>query len=377
MTLNWNLMKKSQKYVIYLSIPILIIISYVIYNSFYGAVKMGDGKDSQEKKTGKSEKNGGDKKSLPVSVYIADLFKAEDAIIQPGSLVANERVEMASELSGRVISINFDEGQSVKKGDILVKLNDDELQSQLVRAEYQYTLLEEKLERQKILLSKEAVSREDYDQVSTEFNVLKQDIEQLRIKIEKMKIRAPFDGVIGFRYISLGAMLVQNSNVATIVDVAHLILEFSIPEKYVGSNLVGTEAEFTVSGMSERFRAKIYAVDPEIDVKTRTIMLRARFDNRRRLLKPGMSTKVFITPQKNALNVYVPNQSVVAGVKGHSVWLLKDGKAAMAPIQTGIRTVDMMEVLSGVEKGDTVITTGLMQIREGMSITPTNLKDKE
>ena len=367
-------MKKRQRYITYISIPVLLVLAIVVYNSFYSDVKMGDGAVSSSPKGEKSKRGGGDKKSLPVSVYIADLQKSEDGLTLPGTLIARERVEMASELAGRVVSINFKEGQFVRRGEVLVRLNDDELQAQLLRAEYQHTLLSEKLERQKILLSKEAVSREDYDQVSTEFNVLKQDIEQLKIKIEKMKIRAPFDGVIGFRNISLGAMLVQNSKVATIVDVAHMILEFSIPEKYVRNKLIGTTVNFTVEGMSEPFQAQVYAMDPEVDVKTRTLMLRAKFDNRRGLLRPGMYAKVSISSQKNALSVYVPNQAVVSGVKGHSVWLLREGKATMIQVRTGLRTVDMMEIISGIEKGDTVITTGLMQLREGISITPTNLK---
>jgi len=369
-------MKKKQKVITYISIPVILLSALFIHSYFYSDVKMGDGDMSVGKSKEKSTKQGGEKRSLPVSVYISELQSREDGLTVPGNLVAKEKVEMASELSGRVVSINFKEGQFVRRGDVLVKLNDDELQSQLVRAEYQYTLLEEKLERQKILLSKEAVSREDYDQVSTEFNVLKQDIEQLRIKIEKMNIRAPFDGVIGFRNISPGALLVQNSKVATIVDVANLILEFSIPEKYVRNKLIGNEVNFSVEGISNKFSAVVYAIDPEIDVQTRTIMLRARFNNRQGLLKPGMYARVSMSSQKSMLNVYLPNQAVVSGVKGHSVWIVRDGKAVMTDVKTGIRTVDMMEIISGVERGDTVITTGLMQLRDGISITPTNLKAK-
>lgn len=370
-------MKKRGKFILYLSIPVVFVIAVVIYKSTFSGVKMGDGSGHQgNSEVNRAKSRGEGEKSLPVSVHIADLHLIEDGLTLPGTLVARERVEMASELAGRVVSINFKEGEFVKKGEILVKLNDDELQAQLVRAQYQYDLLSQKLERQKILLSKEAVSREEYDQASTEFNVLKQDIEQLEIKIEKMKIRAPFDGVIGFRNISLGALLVQGSKVATIVDVAHLILEFSIPEKYVRNQLIGNSVTFTIEGMGNTFAALIYAIDPEVDVQTHTMTLRAKFDNSKGLLKPGMYAKVSVISQKETPSVYVPNQAIVSGVKGHSVWILKDGKASLIQIQTGLRTVDMMEVISGVEKGDTVITTGLMQLREGMSVTPTNLKSE-
>ncbi len=359
-------MKTSRKYIIYAAIPILSVIAFLIYYSFYRKSEIPENLPDAKPTSGKGMPGGG--RTLPVSVYIASYMTADDGLLVPGTLVAKEKVELASELSGRVIEINFKEGQSVKKGDILVRLNDDELQAQLTRAEFQYKLLAEKLKRQEILLSKEAVSREDYDQVSTEFNVLKQDIEQLKLKIEKMKIRAPFDGMIGFRYISPGAMLMPNSKVATIVDAVNLIVEFSIPEKYVFNNLIGRKVNFGVEGNSEKYTSTVYAVDPEIEVKTRTILIRARYTNLRGDLRPGMSTRVSLSSDTKKENIYIPNQAIVSGVKGHTVWLVKNGKAQSVQVESGSRSVDMMEILSGVEQGDSVIITGLMQLREGIAV---------
>lgn len=362
-------MKTSKKYIIYTAIPLLFILAFIIYNSLSGKPEIPGEKAAGKPAEGRGAPGGG--RSLPVSAYIASYLTADDGLLVPGTLVANDRVELASELSGRVVEINFKEGQSVKKGDVLVRLNDDELQAQLIRAEYQYKLLGQKLERQEILLKKEAVSREDYDQVSTEYNVLRQDIEQLKIKIEKMKIRAPFNGMIGFRYISNGAMLMPNSVVANIVDASNLIVEFSVPEKYVFNNLIGRKTNFTVEGNSRKYTASVYAVDPEVDIKTRTILIRARFNNSSGELRPGMSARVSLSSQSDKKNIYIPNQAVVSGVKGHSVWLLKNGKAKSVEIQSGTRSVDMMEVLSGIQEGDTVIITGLMQLRDGIAVKAT------
>lgn len=290
-----------------------------------------------------------------------------------GTLVANEKVQVMSELSGRVTAVNFDEGQFIRKGTVLVKLNDDELLTQLSRAEYQYTLLEQRLERQKVLLEKDAVSREDYDKVQTEFNVLKQDIAELNIRIGKMKIKAPFDGVIGFRQVSEGAFLQPGSKIADLVDVAKLKLEFSIPEKYIGSRLVGTKADFTVEGVSRTFQASIYAMDPQIDVATRTILLRALYDNKGGLLKPGMSARVSIRTGSDQRSLFVPSQAVVPDVNGRFVWLLKGGKAFRSNVQAGNRTTDKLEITAGVEEGDTLITTGIMQLKEGMPVVINNL----
>ena len=125
--------------------------------------------------------------------------------------------------------------------------------------------------------------------------------------------------------------------------------------------------------MINDFSAVIYAIDPQVDVNTRTIMIRARHKNNNNLLKPGMSAKVMLNTGSQDINVYVPNQAVVPDVNGRSVWKYKNGKAKFVPVQTGNRTADMLEILSGVEKGDTIIITGLMQLREGISVSASNL----
>ena len=366
-------MKKTQKIFLYVSIPVVVIASVLIYNTLSNKPNLNSENSSQAKSGSGDKKTGGGGKSLPVSIYIAEFMSNQDGRMTMGTLRANERVDVVSELSGRVIAINFGEGQFVKKGEILIRLNDDELLTQFTKAEYQFTLLGQRLGRQKILLEKDAVSREEYDGVLTEYNVLKQDIEQLKIKIEKMKIRAPFDGVLGFREISMGAFLQPGSKISTLVDVANLKLEFSIPEKYINDVKSGENIIFTVEGMSNKFNAKIYAIDPEVELKTRTVMLRAIYKNSNLKLKPGMSAKVTINSTNGAKNIYVPNQSVVPDVNGRSVWMLKEGKATLVPVQTGTRTADMLEILSGIERGDTIITTGLMQLREGIPVNPTNI----
>lgn len=363
-------MKKVNKYLLYLSIPVFFVLAFYGYNTFFREKTPNISKNPE---TSAQSQKGSGGRQLPVSVYIADLMSHSEGFLRIGNLVANEKVEIVSEQSGRVTEINFKEGQFVKKGDVLVKLNDDELQVQLTKAQYQFKLLKDRLERQRILLEKDAVSREDYDKVLTEYNVLNQDIEQLKIKIEKMMVRAPFDGVVGFRSISLGAFLQPNSKITNLVDIAHLIVEVAIPEKYVSYKLDGTTISFNVEGMVDDFKAQVYAIDPQIDLTTRTIMVRARYNNINNRLKPGMSAKVMVSSGEREKSLFVPNQAVVSEVTGRSVWVLKNGKATLVSVKSGDRTADMLEILSGVERGDTVITTGLMQLREGMAVTPVNL----
>ena len=360
-------MKKQQKIILYLSIPLFFILAIFGYNKIFKGDKIGGGESSSVAEVAPAIRG------LPVSAYVVETKMVEDGAIQLGSLRTNEYVDIANELSGRVVSINFMEGQPVKKGDILVQLNDDELQIQLVRAEYQHTLLKERLERQRILLEIDAVSREEYDKVLTEFNVLEQDMELLKVRIEKMKVRAPFDGVVGFREISLGAFLQPNSKITHLIDVANIIVEASMPEKNLRNYSVGGEIAFKVDGVSKDLKAKIYAIDPQIDVTTRTLTIRARYDNRDGVLSPGMFARV-TSSASGGNSLFVPNESIIPDVRGRSVWVSKGNKVTLVPIMIGVRNEDMVEVLSGLNQGDTVITTGLMQLREGMTVYITNLK---
>ena len=360
-------MRKRQKIILYLSIPLFFVLAIFGYNTIFKRDKMGEDMSSSTTAQAASAARG-----LPVSAHIVEMKAVEDGYVRLGKLLTNEYVDIVNELSGRVVSINFVEGQSVKSGDILVQLNDDELQIQLVSAEYQHTLLKERLERQRILLERDAVSREEYDKVLTEFNVLVQDMELLKVRIEKMKVRAPFDGVIGFRAISLGAFLQPNSKITHLIDVANIIVEASMPEKNLQNYRAGGEIIFRVDGIDRDLKAVIYAIDPQIDETTRSITIRARYNNRDGVLIPGMFARV-TSNVSGGNSLFVPNESVIPDVIGRSVWVSKKNRATLVPITIGVRNEDMLEVLSGLNRGDTVITTGLMQLREGMTVSITNL----
>ncbi len=162
-----------------------------------------------------------------------------------GTLLANEEVDIVSKVPGKVTGVFFNEGSTVKKGQMLVKIYDEDLQAQLQRAQIQEKLLAEKLERQRVLLSKDAVSRESFDQLQTDYNVTVADINLLKVKIAETEVRAPFDGVIGFRYVSDGSYVQPSVKIAHLIDYSELKLEFAIPEKYVSQPLMGMKVSFT------------------------------------------------------------------------------------------------------------------------------------
>lgn len=238
-----------------------------------------------------------------------------------------------------------------------------------MRAKYQQKLLSEQLERQRILFQKDAVSREEYDKVQTDYNMVEADIALLEVKIARTELRAPFSGIIGFRNVSLGAYLQPSTIVSHLVDDNRLKVEFSIPEKYASDAKIGAFVRFKTESSEKLFPAKVYAIDPRVDTRTRTILLRALCENTDHELSPGMFARIDLITSHSNRALLIPTQSVVSDMEGKSVWVVKDGKARTVPVETFQRTENQIEILSGLSIGDTVLVSGLMQVREGIPVT--------
>lgn len=309
--------------------------------------------------------------NLPVSGIVAKNSVIANGYTAPGSLLANEEVELVAEIAGKVQKIYFQEGSFVKKGQLLLKVDDADLQAQLMRARFEQKLLSEKLERQRILLERESISREAFDQLQTDYNMLQADIELLEVKISRTEIRAPFDGEMGFRYVSEGSYVQASTKIATIVDNSVLKYEFTIPEKYASYDLEGKEVLFKVTGNDKLYSAKVYVVDPSIEVNTRSIRLRARFKNEKHELMPGMYASGNLVLGGKMEFIAVPTEAVVPEMDGKRLWIVRNGKAVSVPVETESRDEKNVEVVSGIVVGDTVLTGGLMQLREGMAVDVT------
>lgn len=360
--------RTTRKTILIASISVLLIGGFLVNKYWLNQPDIPLG-ETIPKSNSKAE---GRNKAIPVTVATVHTEQVLDGIRAVGSLVPNEEVELASETSGKVESVLFKEGATVRKGEVLIKVNDDDLQAQLKRLDFQKKTLGEKLERQRILFAKEAVSRENFDQVQTEYNMLLAEIEALNVKISRASIKAPFSGVIGFRYVSEGSYLQPNTKIAKLVDYNTLKLEFSIPEKYVGLPLSGKKIYFQTENNTKRYEASIYAAEPKVDQATRTIMLRALFDNARAELRPGMTIRVTIPTSEAADILMIPTEAVIPSAEGKSVWLVQNGKPISQPIETGVRLEKDIEVLKGLQQGDSVIITGIMQMRDGANIVIKN-----
>ena len=310
--------------------------------------------------------------ALPVSAVVVKPQALDDKLVVTGTLLANEAVEITSEITGIVERIYFKEGSKIKKGDLLLTLNVDDQEAQLEKLRFSKKLIETSEYRQRQLLEKEAISQEEYDIALTEVNTINADIKVLEAQIAKSKIRAPFDGVIGLRYISDGAFINSSTRIASLININPIKIEFSIPGKYGVVINDGDQIFFTTDASENVYEGRVYAVEPQIDQATRTLKIRAVSDNTKGELFPGLFAKVEVVLDHKENALMVPSIAVVNDLSGHKVFLERDGQVVEQKVEVGIRTATEIEIIGGIDANDTVITSGLLQIRPGSLVEITS-----
>jgi len=301
--------------------------------------------------------------TLQVEAFVVKTRPLSENLEVPGSLLPYEQTEIRPEISGRVVKLNIPEGSFVRKGTLLVKLFDEDLQAQLKKLQVQLEINAKTAERQKELLKINGISQQEYDLSELAVSNLKADIDLLKVNIGKTEIRAPFDGRIGLKSISDGAYITPTNLITTISEVAQLKVEFSVPEKYSDLMRKGRIMNFTIAGSPKTFGAAILATESAIEANTRTLRVRAVVKGRDPLLVPGAFAKVALKLDQNDKALIIPTQAVIPGARSKSVALYTGGKIKYQVVTTGIRDSAFVQVTDGLKLGDTVITTGLLAIR--------------
>jgi len=307
-------------------------------------------------------------KVITVSGLIIVPSTLENNIVTTGNLIANEEVELRSEVPGRVVAINFDEGSSVKKGDLLLKIDDRELQAQLKKLQVDEKQAKDDLYRKEKLLELKAVSQEEYDKAFNTHGIVLAEMELIRTQISKTEIYAPFSGQIGLRQVSPGGFVSSSTLVARLQQTDPVKIDFAIPEKYRGKISKGTQFKFRVQGYDSAFNGKIYAIEPKIDPATRNVSIRGLCPNPKGELIPGSFAKVEIILDKIPNAITIPSEAIIPQMASEKVFVCRNGKAQAQMIETGIRTETAVEVTKGLLAGDTLITTGLMQLRQDADV---------
>lgn len=343
----------------------LLIIGFVAFITY----RIVENKSGDSGPKGKDGKN----KSMTVNGIVVKAQTFDNNLSLSGSIEANEQVDIRSEVSGIVEGIYFKEGSNVSKGQLLFKVNDLELRAQLAQAKTKEGLASENERRAKLLLQKEAISQEEYDIARADYKLAQAQIQLIQAQIAKTSVKAPFSGKIGLRSISPGTYITPSILVAKLVNIGKLKITFSVPEKYANQIRVNSNLSFTVTGSTQSYLAKVYAIEPEVQIATRTLQVRALAENRDGKLLPGTFANVELPLDIIKDAIVIPTEAIIPVQDGKKVFISNMGKAKEVMVETTTRTDASILVLSGLKVGDTVLTSGVMSLKED---TPVKVKIK-
>jgi membrane fusion protein (multidrug efflux system) len=304
---------------------------------------------------------------LRVDFFIAKTFPINQSIEVPGSLLPFEETEIHPEVAGKVVMLAIKEGAYASRGAVLAKLFDGDLQAQLKKLRIQLQINRKNQDRQSQLLKIGGLSQQDYDLSTLTASSTISDMQVLEANISKTIIRAPFSGKMGFKNISIGAYVTPATIVTTIRQVSQLKLDFSIPEKYSSKIALGKFISFTVEGNPKKYSAKIIATESSISETNRSLKVRALVGSVDNYLAPGAFANVNFDMGDNQ-SIMVPSQSIIPTARDKKIIVARNGAAAFQTVTTGIRDSVNVQILSGLAVGDTVVTTGILQLKPGSKI---------
>lgn len=338
---------------------ILIAIKFI----FFPAPSAKTGGPQQQNKGG----------AATVSVFVVKPEKLENIIHASGTILANEEVILTPELSGKIISMPLKEGSVVNKDQLLVKINDTDFRAQFKKLQSQYELAETQLKRQQELLKINGISQQEFDITQNNLSTIKADMDYIQSQISKTEIRAPFNGIVGLKHVSEGSFVNAGTPIANVLQIDPVKIDFSVSERYATYIQKGVKVLFNIEGMKDAVEGEVYAVEPKIDMNTRTIQVRAICPNKNGSIFPGAYARIQVLLKDIDNAVMIPTEAVIPELRGKKVYTVKNGKAKQVMIETGVRTNDKIQVMTGLQAGDTVITTGIMQMKPDATVKITQV----
>ncbi len=308
--------------------------------------------------------------AVAVEVTRVSAASFADETTAVGTLKSNESVVLRPETSGRIAAIHFKDGQVVRRGALLLSLDAGIQEAELQQARANLALAQANQQRNEDLFQKKFISQQSLDNTKAALKVQEASVALAEARLAKTRIRAPFDGVVGIRNVSVGDYVKEGEELVNVEDIATLKVDFRLPEAYLGRLERGQTLEVSSDALpGVPFQATLEAVDPLVDVNGRSISCRALLPNREGRLRPGMfvRSRLVFGERKDAL--MLPEQAVVTGARPR-VFRVEEGKARAVTVQLGVRRDGRVEILEGLALGDTVITAGQMKVRDGMPVRP-------
>ena len=310
------------------------------------------------------------KPGLPVKAEAVQILKVQDDVSAVGSLLAEESVIIRPEIDGRIVGLHFQEGQAVTAGTRLVTIDSTEYEAQTAGQRAALKTEEQRLVRTKELFEQKFVSKDALDVQVGNVARLKARVDEAESRTAKTVIRAPFSGILGLRQVSPGAYLKAGSDIVRLENVSSIKVDFRIPENYLSKIRPNQEIAVKLDAYpGEAFTGRVYAVEPVVDERTRTIAMRARLPNKGFKLKPGMFVRVAVTLDSRPNAVIVPEQAIWPQGKDSFVYRVVDGKAALTKVEIGNRSPGSVDILKGLAANDVVITDGQMTLKDGAAVS--------
>ncbi len=299
---------------------------------------------------------------------VAELVQEKVSVL--GSLVANEVVEVKSEVEGLVREIKFEEGQSVNAGDVLFIIDRQKMEATLAQAQAKLNIAQATYERMKVLVEDGAVSRQEYDEAASSVAAQRAQTDLIKAQLEDNVIKAPFAGTIGERKVSLGQYISPAMVLTYVVDEDPMKVEFHVPERFLDKVKTGQSISLSVSAYpDEVFSGDVYFIDPRVDPASRTVLVKAKVANDQGRLHAGMFAKLDIVVGQNPQALVIPDRALIP--KGNDVFVFvvdAEGKAQMRPVKVGLRLPYKAEILEGLNAGETVIVEGHQKIGPGSPV---------
>ncbi|MCA6074712.1 efflux RND transporter periplasmic adaptor subunit [Fulvivirga sedimenti] len=321
---------------------------------------------SKEKPT--VSRSQGSSGGLAVEYFIARPTYFQSTVSTTAEIIPSEAVMLRAPVSGTVLAINFREGSYVQKGQSIIQLDDRAWKAQISGLAAELNRLKSDLERKRILLKVEGATQQEVDVIVAEMASIEAQMEELRVNIQLANVSAPFSGQVGLRDFSVGSYMGQGDEITTLADVQSLKVEFNLPERY--QDEVSLNMDLSVIADTDTFPASIYAIDPIINPESRTLRARARISNQDKgSLRPGVFATVILPTQVSESALLVPTQVVVPEINVQTVYIARNGTAIRREVELAGRNSDMVQIVSGISPGDTVITTGLLQVKDGLPVS--------
>ncbi|MEN6294690.1 MAG: efflux RND transporter periplasmic adaptor subunit [Chloroherpetonaceae bacterium] len=341
----------------------LLLISLIVIGTTFSSCTTKESRSESVKKQSMEE----------VEIFVATPTSVINEIYTTGTILADEQVDIKAPISGRIMSINFKEGQSVSKGQLLLKIDDRDWKAQLSALAVKLTKAQKDLERKKELYKINGASMQEVEDLQSTVAELQSQIEQMNVNVDYANITAPFSGKIGLRNLSTGAYVSAGQYITTLVKTNPIKIDFQVPATYIGQIKEGQVVQAISKSTNDTIYAKIYAFDPGISTSSRNMNARAIADNSHNQFVPGdfLEVRVILGRIDNA--IMVPSESVIPDLDKQIVYLYRNGKVDVATIETGLRTDSTIYIIKGIKKGDSIITSGILQIRPGMNVKVRNV----